>query len=643
MQNKYLAYKDIIRVSLESSPNQSIHWHDCLEIILVTEGAASLHVSFEKIELKENQLMVVNSSEPHRIYCSSEQSELVCVSLDRDYCYSIYDNLYEALAVSDFDVTFMNLNENSSVLASNIHTLINLLSSIEEPSDENDDLVFRSISTFLNNLVSSYMPKPSNEYLTKKVPKEKIEMIHRLIRYLYDNYDQDVDLQTFSDQEFFNFYYVSHNIKEITGTSFRDWLNYVRVEQSEKLLLNTDKSITTISEECGFSDVRYYNKHFLKWHKVSPLNFRRLFKQSHTGTPASTHDKQDSITNPASGLTKYLSTVRKESEKANTSREIQLDFNEIPIAGHENQNSLAWSSLACSVDLISVADYRDRLSVICNELKTKKLFINFSAEEIKEPSFEVDRLFCGILDLASRGMQMILSVPQVDSYGAISPNIRELISRLNMEKSMQPPVSLRIEPAKDGIRMDEYYKAQNMFQCELEQMAPNIVLFQENREHLGTVRKILEAPMMISDFLIRNGLKSTQYHMKSILSNSSNRVILETDEYIVCGQTERFTVIIYNNGALPLLNQRYLMKLQGIRGAYKQVEYRYVYSDSASADFGNNQMIVEMLDHHDKEMINWMTFPKVSFDCLVAAHHHEIVFKVVQNEILICDFVRASQ
>lgn len=572
MQNKSLSYKDLIQISLESSPNQTIHWHDSLEIILVVEGNASLHVSFEKIELEKNHLMVINSAEPHRIFNSSKQSELICINLDIDYCYSIYSNLYEALAVSDFDVTFKNLNENRVLLFSNILSIIDFLSKIDETDENNDEVVFSMIDTLLNNIISSYKPKLSNEYLTKKVPKEKIEMIHRLIRYLYDNYDQDVNLQTFSDQEFFNFYYVSHNIKEITGTSFRDWLNYVRVEQSEKLLLNTDKSITTISEECGFSDVRYYNKHFYKWHKVTPLNFRRLFKQPKNESKGSPNEMHEALNNPDFGLVKHLATIGKETGDLKPIHTIHFNFNDDGQVHNTNLKALETNRLSVSIELMDTPHLWDRALSVARDMGATEFLIDIEAKQD---------------DASSLGMEKIDQ--WINFFGA------------------------------HGIEIHR---------C--------------RHKNGDMLRDFIEAPLAISNMMISTGLKSTRVHLQAIMVNLDKRVIAEGDDYILCGRKDRFTVIVFNNGASGMQERKYRLRLLGVEGCYKVASYQYGFCSSTGSGNAVEQNIFDKLDAHEIDIINWMNYPRTSFDILVNPHQHERIFKLEANEGLIWDYIRLS-
>ena len=54
-------------------------------------------------------------------------------------------------------------------------------------------------------------------------------------------------------------------------------LSYIRVEESERLLLGTNKKIGAIAEETGFSAVRYYIKHFEQWFGMHPLEYRKKY------------------------------------------------------------------------------------------------------------------------------------------------------------------------------------------------------------------------------------------------------------------------------------------------------------------------------------------------------------------------------
>ena len=63
----------------------------------------------------------------------------------------------------------------------------------------------------------------------------------------------------------------------MSGASFSELVNIVRVDESIKLLLDTDKTISDISLDVGFSHARYYNKSFKDHYKCTPLQFRKKY------------------------------------------------------------------------------------------------------------------------------------------------------------------------------------------------------------------------------------------------------------------------------------------------------------------------------------------------------------------------------
>ena len=54
-----------------------------------------------------------------------------------------------------------------------------------------------------------------------------------------------------------------------------DYLTELRIEEAKKMLMQTDMTVSEISDETGFSDTSYFSKVFLKAVGVSPTHYRR--------------------------------------------------------------------------------------------------------------------------------------------------------------------------------------------------------------------------------------------------------------------------------------------------------------------------------------------------------------------------------
>lgn len=70
--------------------------------------------------------------------------------------------------------------------------------------------------------------------------------------------------------------YFSKKFKELTGVGFKEYMNHQRIKQASTLLLQTNHSITEISEECGFHNSNYFGDLFKQMRGVSPSTYRKM-------------------------------------------------------------------------------------------------------------------------------------------------------------------------------------------------------------------------------------------------------------------------------------------------------------------------------------------------------------------------------
>lgn len=104
-----------------------------------------------------------------------------------------------------------------------------------------------------------------------------IERISRICQYIYQNYAETITLEDLSEMEHLSPFYLSHLIKNFTGMSYRELLCFARVEWSELSLLGSDKKVSQIAREVGFSTTSYYRKYFEKWFGATPEEHRRRY------------------------------------------------------------------------------------------------------------------------------------------------------------------------------------------------------------------------------------------------------------------------------------------------------------------------------------------------------------------------------
>lgn len=95
--------------------------------------------------------------------------------------------------------------------------------------------------------------------------------------YVDKNYMKDIKIAELASQEYLSITYFSHLMKDYLGMSMRDYIMTKRIENAKFLILFSKRSISQISEECGFSNYQIFGKIFKKHEGVSPSDYRRIY------------------------------------------------------------------------------------------------------------------------------------------------------------------------------------------------------------------------------------------------------------------------------------------------------------------------------------------------------------------------------
>ncbi len=71
----------------------------------------------------------------------------------------------------------------------------------------------------------------------------------------------------------------SRNFNAVTGHSFVDFLNRIRIGQACGMLYASDEQITSIAQEAGFKNLANFNRHFLKVRGMTPSEYRETARR----------------------------------------------------------------------------------------------------------------------------------------------------------------------------------------------------------------------------------------------------------------------------------------------------------------------------------------------------------------------------
>lgn len=100
----------------------------------------------------------------------------------------------------------------------------------------------------------------------------------KTIRYITENLSRDITMQRIADELNYEYHYFSDLFHRNFSVNFRSFLNVLRFEEACRLLPDKSRTITEISNTCGFGSIRNFNRIFKELSGISPGEYR-----AHTG------------------------------------------------------------------------------------------------------------------------------------------------------------------------------------------------------------------------------------------------------------------------------------------------------------------------------------------------------------------------
>ena len=259
---------DVVVADIEEYPT---HFHDNMEIIYILDGTVMLRSGHYEYTLRKGDVFIVNEHEIHSLAQTGESNMTMMLTIDSEYFSRYYEDFRNIYFISNPDKDSAKLSVIRSLLG-------RIMMELLQKGYGYEHKVIETTHNLLSNLLSELKHYRKDENYQNSSDFKAIEgRLNRITEYMYENYNRKLTLNEIAERENLSIYYLSHAIKESTGLSFQDLLSYIRVEESEAILLNTNDKIGAISQEMGFSAVRYYIKHFETWHGMHPAEYREKY------------------------------------------------------------------------------------------------------------------------------------------------------------------------------------------------------------------------------------------------------------------------------------------------------------------------------------------------------------------------------
>lgn len=250
------------------------HTHDYIEIFYLRSGVCNYSVNGNEFHLLSGELFIVPPGVPH---CTRYEGTVNC---ERVVVSIIPSLIPESFSLSHPDIP-EDISRCSKIVLSKkgrveVDGYIDLMLRENAIPDEYsaEMLVMQTLLLLL-----TVKRKGVFVYETLSARSSIPYDIEQAMHHIAMNYTEPISLEETAALVGLSATYLSKKFKKVTGRSFAEYINYIRLRQAARKLLTTDDNITQISCDCGFNSSNYFKDCFKKTYHMSPREYRAGMKQ----------------------------------------------------------------------------------------------------------------------------------------------------------------------------------------------------------------------------------------------------------------------------------------------------------------------------------------------------------------------------
>ncbi len=255
----------------ENASESPLHYHDEVELLICLGGTKLIWVDEKEYILRPGEVAFINARIPHRTVDPPPFTHVYLLQF-RPEAYSTGDDNSRPLRHLS---RFLNLSGDHPIHIfpaghSLYDTLIRLIDEKERALPFYETFLRGEIYCVLGELYRSGMLCDTEHVLGTAA----IQKVMPALLYTDEHYDEDLSLSSVANLCQMSEGYFCRQFKAATGSTFIEYLNFVRIHQAEKLLTRTARPVLDISMEVGFANVSYFNRIFRRFKSCSPNSYR---------------------------------------------------------------------------------------------------------------------------------------------------------------------------------------------------------------------------------------------------------------------------------------------------------------------------------------------------------------------------------
>lgn len=264
-------YNDLVLVPV------LMHWHEELEVGIVTEGSTIISIGNEKHLLHAGEGFFINSGilhdaypqddKPCRIHSMVFHPRLVGGNTD-----SVFHKRYLRPLLENPTLEWMHFRPEENSACEALRAIESAWNACSEERPGYEFSVRNALSSLLWQL---HCRKPETYSLPSGKTLRDAERIKLMLTFIHENYSLPINTLAIASCAVISESECLRCFRSTIGTTPIQYLKQHRLHQAAAQLLSTEDKISEIAERCGFQDMSYFTKSFRETKGCSPSEYRK--------------------------------------------------------------------------------------------------------------------------------------------------------------------------------------------------------------------------------------------------------------------------------------------------------------------------------------------------------------------------------
>lgn len=275
LKNKKLF--NIQKLKYTSANNMPMnHYHNHYEIYYQLNGERYYFIKDRTYLVRKGDLVLINLNDLHKTSMADTPTyERILINFKRDFLSDLEntEDNFHLLSCFTAENSLIRLNMAEQTF---VETLLYKLIKENDQSSIGSGIYLKILLAELLIFISRYLLQHSSKQFD--YPNSLHKKISEIAKYINNNYNHKLTLKEISNTFYLSPYYLSRSFKEVTGFTFIEYINSIKVKEAQRFLRESRLNITEISEKVGFESSTHFGRVFKSITGFSPLNYRKMNK-----------------------------------------------------------------------------------------------------------------------------------------------------------------------------------------------------------------------------------------------------------------------------------------------------------------------------------------------------------------------------